>query len=107
MSSKLVGIRAAVAAGVASLGERTRGQVVEHFAAQQATKGVNKNMLDIDFSKAFKEIAEAGSLALIGLCVVLFLYAIWEDKQINKEAERQRLAVDAIESFVIGNNTGD
>ena len=34
-------------------------------------------MLDIDFSKAFKEIAEAGSLTLIGMCVVLFLYATW------------------------------
>lgn len=38
MSSKLIGIRAAVAAGVASLGARTREEVVEHFAAQQATK---------------------------------------------------------------------
>lgn len=37
-------------------------------------------MLDIDFSKAFKKIAEAGSLMLIGLCVVLFLYATWEGR---------------------------
>ncbi len=34
-------------------------------------------MFNIDFSKAFKEIAEAGSLTLIGLLVVLFLYATW------------------------------
>lgn len=32
---------------------------------------------------------------------------VTKQEQINKEAERQRLAVDAIESFVIGNNTGD
>lgn len=32
---------------------------------------------------------------------------VTKQEQINKEAERQRLAVDAIESFIIGNNTGD
>lgn len=37
-STKTIGIRAAVAAGVASLGARTRESVVEHFAAAQATK---------------------------------------------------------------------
>jgi hypothetical protein len=34
-------------------------------------------MFNIDFSKAFKEIAEAGLMVIIGLCSVLFLYASW------------------------------
>lgn len=34
-------------------------------------------MFNIDFSKAFKEIAEVGLLVMIGLFVVLFLYATW------------------------------
>lgn len=36
--SKVIGIRAAVAAGVSSLGGRTREAVVEHFAQAQAAK---------------------------------------------------------------------
>lgn len=34
-------------------------------------------MFNIDFSKAFKEMAEVGSLVMIGLFIVLFLYASW------------------------------
>lgn len=34
-------------------------------------------MFNIDFSKAFKEMTEVGSLVMIGLCVVLFMYATW------------------------------
>lgn len=37
----------------------------------------SRNVFNIDFSKAFKEIAEVGSLVMIGLLVVLFLYASW------------------------------
>lgn len=37
-SDKVIGIRAAVAAGVSSLGARTRESVVEHFAQAQADK---------------------------------------------------------------------
>jgi hypothetical protein len=45
-------------------------------------------MFNIGFSKAFKEIAEVGSLMLIGMCVVLFgvilsivLWAMFADSQ--------------------------
>ncbi len=33
-------------------------------------------MFDIDFTRAFKEIAEVLALAMIGLCVVLVLYSL-------------------------------
>lgn len=37
----------------------------------------SRDVFNIDFSKVFKEIAEVGSLVMIGLCVVLFMYSTW------------------------------
>lgn len=112
MSSKLIGIRAAVAAGVASLGGRTREQVVEHFATLQANKqaealikGLEKlTQLERDLQKINKPdvqtFNEDGTVA----SATFSKERIEERKKLNEQIEKLTKAINKADE---GDDFGD